>query len=207
MHGLEGKVELLKSETDRNQRLCSDLHGQTSVLHAERAYKDLENKKLLEENEDRLSYNGFSAENIFNNDSKTQFYTGLPKYALLFTLFGLLKDDRVYSDRSYRLMDEFFFVLVRLGLNLPSRDIAYRLNISEAMFSTILHKWMDVMYFNMKHFIQWPHTETLRDNLPAAFKKHYSKAVCIALNFFLENTLIISKGCNITIKSTILQMY
>ena len=80
---------------------------------------------------------------------------------------------------------------MRLRLNLPSRDLAYRLDVSESHFSYIFHQWLDIMYHNLKQLIIWPDTETLRNNLPVAFRKHYINAKCIidCFEIFIERPL------------------
>ena len=54
----------------------------------------------------------------------------------------------------------FFAVLVKLRLDLPMTDISYRLDRRLCRYSSIFHKWLDVMYDNLSQFIQWPDTET-----------------------------------------------
>ena len=76
-------------------------------------------------------------------------------------------------------MDEFFAVLVKLRLNTPMKDLAYRLHCSEPHFSTIFHKWLYIMHHNLQQLVKWPDAETLRANLPQAFRKHYSRVKCI----------------------------
>ena len=105
------------------------------------------------------------------------FYTGLPTFTLFITLFGLLKS---YA----RVLPEskgFFAVLVKLRLNTPMKDLAYRLHCSEPHFSTIFHKWLHniIMHHNLQQLVKWPDAETLRANLPQAFRKHYSRVKCI----------------------------
>ena len=41
-------------------------------------------------------------------------------------------------------------------------DLAYRLHVTEATVSKFFHKWLDLMYNNLKQLIIRPDLETLR---------------------------------------------
>ena len=58
-------------------------------------------------------------------------------------------------------------------------DLAYRLYASEATESKFFHKWMDLMYNNLKQLIIWPDIETLRQTLPSAFQSNFTHTKCI----------------------------
>ena len=72
-------------------------------------------------------------------------------------------------------------------------DLAYRLHVSEATVSKFLNKWMDLMHINnLKQLIIWPDTETLRQNLPSAFRSNFSHTKCIidCFEIFIERPLL-----------------
>ena len=126
-----------------------------------------------------LSVMRFGAESIRNDDEKVKFYTGLPTYKVFETIFKILEP---YAGKqivpSCPLVDEYFATLAKLRLELLSKDAAYRVGVYESDFSKMFHKWLNVMYSELKQLIIWPDHETLRQNLPLCFRKHYSKVVC-----------------------------
>ena len=67
-------------------------------------------------------------------------------------------------------MDELFIVLVKLRLNLLNLDIAHRMGCSESTKSRIFHKWLNILYVNLKTPIAWPEREAVRANLPEVLK-------------------------------------
>ena len=67
-------------------------------------------------------------------------------------------------------------------------DLAYRLHVTEATVSKFFHKWLDVMYCNLKQMIIWPDSETLRQTLPSVFHTHFTQVKCIidCFEIFIE---------------------
>ena len=131
----------------------------------------------------------FQASMFHNDNKKNLYYTGLPSYALFYSLFEILAP---YAKNEYTqscsLPNQFLLILSKLRLGLANRDLAYRLNITEPDVSTILHNWMDLMYRELRQLIIWPDRQTLRENLPECFKGYYSNTVCIidCCEVFLE---------------------
>ena len=82
---------------------------------------------------------------------------------MIITLFDLLKGCAPGVPES-KGINKRFAVLIKLQLNTSMKDLAYRLNCSEPDFSTIFHKWLQIMYHNLRQLILWPDTETLRQN-------------------------------------------
>ena len=117
---------------------------------------------------------------IRGNDQKTCFYTGLPMYCFQYSIRAVEGTLSLLLATSERLKEnEFLAVLMKLHLDTPMQDLAYRLGCSLTSFSNIFHEWLKVMYYNLKQLIIWPDADTLRANLPEAFKNHYRNAICI----------------------------
>ena len=131
----------------------------------------------------------FGACFILNDDEKTHFYTGLPSYAVFQKLFTLLKTCATKEiTPKCSLINEFFLTLTKLRLGLLHKDISYRMNLTESLVSKIFHKWIDLMYCELRQMITWPDRETLRKNLPACFRRHYVNVVSIidCFEIFIE---------------------
>ena len=136
----------------------------------------------------------FGYANIEENDEKTCHYTGLPTYSVFATLFDLLKPFVVSLSSKSGAKEEntaktqFYATLVKLRHNVPMNDLAYRLHVTEATVSKFFHKWLDVMYCNLRQLIIWPDSETLRQNLPSVFHTHFTQVKCIidCFEIFIE---------------------
>ena len=72
------------------------------------------------------------------------------------------------------LKDEFFITLTKLKLGLINQDIAYRTNLSTSKVSEIFHRWLDIMYKELRQLIAWPERERLYETLPTGFKTPFS---------------------------------
>ena len=88
----------------------------------------------------------------------------------------------------HTVKNQFYATLVKLRHNVPMNDLGYRLHVTEATVSKFFHKWLDVMYNNLKQLIIWPDSETLRQNLPSVFQTNFARVKCIidCLEIFIE---------------------
>ena len=70
-------------------------------------------------------------ESFTNNDEKTKFYTGVPTFSLLMHVFNIIAPSiKVTTQNALGQFQEFLLVLIRLKLNSPLQDLAFRSNIS-----------------------------------------------------------------------------
>lgn len=114
----------------------------------------------------KLEKNNFGASFITNNDRKTSFYTELDTFKMFLTLFHLLQPLFTTKISTRPLIDEFFFTLFKLRLNVPYQDIAYRAGLSSDEVGKIFQRWIDVMSTELKPLVAWPDKEQLVLNMP-----------------------------------------
>ncbi|XP_070379368.1 uncharacterized protein [Dermacentor albipictus] len=115
-------------------------------------------------------------------EDMVQFYTGLPNFALLLVLFNLLKEGATHTSRnSLTAFQEMVIFLMRLRLNTPLQDLAYRFHVSQSRVSRIVSKWLDVAYVPLARAVQWPDQETLRATMPMTFRKSFGVKPVIKL--------------------------
>jgi len=73
----------------------------------------------------------------FNTDEKVRFYTGLPSFDVLVTTFEHVAPHVTRRTLSLDKFQEFMIVLMKLRLNVPFQDLAFRFNISLSTVSRI----------------------------------------------------------------------
>ncbi len=73
----------------------------------------------------------FNKESFEKNEDKTRFYTGLPNFLVLIQIFELCKPYISCGPMSVlSKFEQFILVLMKLRLNLPLKDLAFRFKIS-----------------------------------------------------------------------------
>ena len=88
-----------------------------------------------------LSQRGFEG-----NDEKTQFYTAIPTFSMLMQLFTLIVPHVVStSTNALCQFQGYLLVLLRLQLNVPLQDLAYRFRVSVSTASIVFDRRIDVM--------------------------------------------------------------
>ena len=74
--------------------------------------------------------------------------------------------------------------LLKLRLNSPVQDLAYRFDISKAIVSRIILKWLIQMDIRLQGLIIWPDCESLRKTMPECFQESFGKKVAIIVDCF-----------------------
>ena len=119
------------------------------------------------------------------DDAFVQFYTGLPN---LYIVKAVL--DHVHKtmpgERATKLspFQEFMRVLLKLRLNSPLQDLAYRFQVSLSTVSRILSKWLVQMDIRLQKLIVWPDRDSLCKTMPKCFQTAFGKSVAIIIDCF-----------------------
>ena len=79
---------------------------------------------------------------------------------------------------------EFLLVLIRLKLNSPLQDLAYRFNVSVPTAHRIFDSWIHVMSVRLTFLIQWPEHEELQATMPVVFQRNFGKRVAVIIDCF-----------------------
>ena len=117
---------------------------------------------------------------LVDNDRKVLYYTGLNLWELLNTLFQYVKPQLCsHVQSSLSPFQQLLVTLMRLRLNLPGRDLAYRFSVHESTVSRIFARVLEVLFANLKPLIIWPERDVLTKTMPMVFHKHYPKCVVI----------------------------
>lgn len=65
---------------------------------------------------------------------------------------------------------------MKLKLNMPFEDLAYRFNVSVSTVSRTFQAWMIVMDCRLQPFIKWPEREALWHTMPQCFQQSWKKS-------------------------------
>ena len=110
-------------------------------------------------------------ESLRNDNNKVKFYTGLPSFSALLTLFTYVSAHMKSGQQSILThFQQFVMVLVKFWLNLANQDIVYRFGVHQSTVSRSIRNWIDVMYIRLKPTIKWPEREELLKTMPKGSK-------------------------------------
>ncbi|XP_068670722.1 uncharacterized protein [Montipora foliosa] len=120
----------------------------------------------------------------FRSDDKVRFYTGLPSYQIL---LATLNHVAPYVSRRTQTLDpfqEFIIVLMKLRLNVPFQDLAYRFLVSVATVSRIFWAWIIAMDYRLCKLVYWPERENLWKTMPMCFRYAFGNKVTVIIDCF-----------------------
>ena len=75
-------------------------------------------------------------------------------------------------------------VLIKLRLNVPNQDLAYRFEVSLSTVSRVFKAWMEVLDVHLSPIISWPEWEELWRTMPRCFQYSFGKATTIIIDCF-----------------------
>ena len=120
----------------------------------------------------------------FRSDDKVRFYTGLPSYQILVTTLNHVAPCVSRRTQALDPFQEFIIVLIKLRLNVPFQDLAYRFLVSIATISRIFWSWITAMDYRLCQLVYWPERENLWKTMPMCFKYAFGNKVTVIIVCF-----------------------
>ena len=158
----------------------------------EESFKSLEEDYQLRVEELHAAKNstalgrGFPDETMLKKDDRlTAFYTGLPSYTILMSMFRYTTK-RLPESSGNKLtnLQCFLLTLMKLRFNLSNFDFGFRFCIHETTVGRILTKWLQLMDIRMTLLIQWPDRQRIQTTMPWCFRSHYGLSVTSIIDCF-----------------------
>lgn len=130
-----------------------------------------------------LSKQNLDIDSFKNEDDKTKYYTGLSNFTVLITLYSFLQ---AHISECIKLtkFQQLILVLMRLRVNCPVQDLAYRFRISVATVSRAFLNVIDIMNSRLNFLIKWPTRDQLQKTMPLSFMEHFGKRVAVVIDCF-----------------------
>uniref|UniRef100_A0A6P7H041 Uncharacterized protein LOC114345171 n=1 Tax=Diabrotica virgifera virgifera TaxID=50390 RepID=A0A6P7H041_DIAVI len=126
-----------------------------------------------------LSYNSLKDDN-----TKCLYYTGL-EFPILNILFNKIKQHIPTSSISaLEPCEQYLLTLIKLRLNLPFKDLAYRFGISNSTCSSYFNIIISILYQKLKTLIIWPEQEVAQKNIPSCFKEVFQDRTSVIIDCF-----------------------
>ena len=179
---------------NRDEKVSSSAAFITTEVQTELSMGDIDNmeqKLPALENENKnlkekiISITPIDIARLEQDKEMVLFLTGISNYLLLMSLFSFLSESMSHAHRrGLTTFQEFLLTMMRLRLNLPLQDLAYRFNISKSTASRTFDKWIDVMATVLKLLIKWPNREELQKTMPTDFVQVYGQKVGVIIDCF-----------------------
>ena len=121
---------------------------------------------------------------FFDTEDKVRFYTGLPSMEVLMVVFEFVSPHVTRQTQSLDRFQEFIIVLMKLRLNAPLQDLAYRFVVSVSTISRISSHWIVVMDTRLFRFVYWPDRDQLWRTMPQCFQYAFGKKTTVVIDCF-----------------------
>ncbi len=161
--------EYCQNEQINVQSSCCQTDLNMDTMKRQENYMQVVTEELMLAKSQLLA-SKFSKESFDNNNELTKFYTGVPTFQMLNHVFDLVAPHvKTTSQNALDQFQEFILVLIRMKLNSPLQDLAFRFNISVPTASRIFDKWIHVMSIRLKFLIKWPDRDEYRQQCQQCF--------------------------------------
>lgn len=120
------------------------------------------------------------------DDDKVKFYTGLPTFEILKKTFDFIAphSTRRSPQTALNKFQEFIMVLIKLRLNVPHQDLAYRFGVSRFLVSRIFNSWIVLMDIRLSPLIVWPDRKDLHKTMPRCFMDAFRLKTTVIIDCF-----------------------
>ena len=167
----------------------------------------------------------FRIDQVKHDDRLVRFYTGFITYRIFLAFFNFLgpvvnnlqywgsKEGARVRNRKRKLDPENqpFLALVKLRLNLMTKDLAFRFGLSTAQISRYLTTWICFLYHHIKELDWMPSVQQVAGTLPCVFKEKFPNTfvLLMAVRFSLKHqqTYKCSHQPGASTSTTILQSF
>lgn len=125
-------------------------------------------------------------ENFFKDDNfRVKFYTGLPNFLTLMCVLDMVSPFIASTSRSVlSTFQQLILTLMRLKLQLPLQDLAFRFGVSTSTVSRVFSKMINVMFVRLNFLVRWPGREELRKTMPMSFRVNFGDKIAVIIDCF-----------------------
>ena len=137
-------------------------------------------------------------------DEKVLFYTGLPTLKLLDAVYEHVAPHVTRRSLTLTKYQELVLALIKLRLNVPYQDLAYRFGVSVPTVSRIFLSWITVMEVRLQPLIYWPEREELWHTMPQSFQYSFGNKTTVIIDCF---EIFIEKPTNLLARGQTFSSY
>ncbi|XP_043951774.1 uncharacterized protein LOC122819259 [Gambusia affinis] len=142
--------------------------------------------RLLQENRElrsELSKKQLDADFLKDDTEKVEYYTGLPCFVILLSLFNTVRPF-LPASKDLSQFQMVLLTLMRLRLDLPVQHLCHLFNVSHKTLSNAFADTLDVLYARLKPMVSWPERHCLQAAMPPRFLETFGDRVAIIVDCF-----------------------
>lgn len=185
---------------------------QTDLTLTDLKAAEVEQQQRLTENiqlKDKLnslSGNGFPSKDVLSKDDQlVNSFTGVSSFEILDVLFRFVSPAIVLTSSSkLSKFEQFTLVLMKLRMNIPNFDLAFRFCVSKSTVSRIIRKWIFALDERLSRLIYWPTREELIRTMPYCFQPKYGMKLVSIIDCF---EIFIEKPSDLLAKAATYSQY
>lgn len=176
--------DLLDGITSKLEELCkiTDSSTQTNEVNPKMTESSTQTEEL-DYMFSRPKKAPFDREDMLE-DGKVQFYTGLPSATILQAVYEHVAPHVSRKSLSLTKFQELVMVLMKLRLNVPYWDLAYRFEVSASTVSRIFFTWITIMDIRLSQLVYWPERDELWKTMPQCFEFSFGKKTTVIIDCF-----------------------
>ncbi len=152
-HELQSQIakqerDILKDDNCKLIEACNELKKIEGDKEDVKSLKE-ENKTLKKE----LDLLHFTEASLEDNNKMVKYYTGLPDYHTLKSVFEFVFSVTQASRSSLTTVQQFCAVLIKFCLGLGDQDLAYRFGVDQSTMSRHIKKIVDILYIRLQPLV------------------------------------------------------
>ena len=119
---------------------------------------------------------------FYNDNDKVRFYTGLHSFQVLMKTFHFIEPHVKRHSMHLNNFQEFIMVLMKLRLDVPHLDLAYRFDVSRTFASRVISAWLVIMDVRVSPLISWPTHDALHKTMPQCFVDSFGYKTAVIID-------------------------
>ena len=117
------------------------------------------------------------------NPKDVLYYTGLPSYEVLKSLFEYVKD-AIKESKILTKFEQLLLCLICLRLGVSIVDLSKPFKVSKTTISRIFLNMLEVLYDYLKPLINWPGRPELQISMPQCFVDNFGRKITVIIDCF-----------------------
>lgn len=141
-------------------------------------------KDKCDELQNEVNYLNLTEKSFEGRDNMFTYYTGLESKSLFKLILEYIKPPLTATNQRLDEYQKLLLCLMKLRLNMPFTDLAYRFNVTCSTVSIIFRKVIILLERMFKNLIIWPEREALRSTIPQSFNRVFGYTVALITDCF-----------------------